>query len=173
MKSRNIWPESIAFLIILLVAWGLLKLTPIPANTVSLLTKTPPASTLTPTPTPAPPAGAVYLTFTVEEIAQWESFSGDAFFEQGPVPSRMVVVAKQTTVTQDGGSVTVYNSEEFCVAVDAFLNKDGVRLPGYNSETAKKILVTLQVADLARYGAAFPEKVQFYLAPDPACSTNS
>lgn len=167
-SRRKYWREGIVILLIVYVAVRWISLSALPAKTASLLAINSPTPTMTPLPTPLPPQGSIYLTFTVEEISQLESLSNETF-EFVPVPARMVVVVKKTTSTQSGATITANQSEQFCVMVSAFLDENGLRLPKYEKKTAKKLIVILQVEDLARYGQALPDKVQIYLVPDPGC----
>ena len=168
LRVSRIFPEALVGVLVVAAAYVLVTQSSIPAFTSSLLIGTP-TPTAVPTPTYAPSNGMIYLKLPMEGIASLESFGGITFSATG-VPAQLIIVAKKSVTMESGSVIAQHVSEQFCVEVAAFLEKDGLWLAGYDEKNAKFVLVALKTSDLARYGEAAPDKVQLYLVPDLNCS---
>ncbi len=164
-----VWPEAIALMLVFIIGWGFLK--QLPSYVTSAWNGTP-TPTATPIGTPTPPAESIYLKVPTEEIAQLDSFSNETF-STGAVAAKMIVVVKETVTAVNGSAAIHYQSEQICVSVEAFLDKDNVRANGYDAKKVKYVLIILKTEDLARYGQMVPDKVQIYLVPDLTCGNGS
>jgi hypothetical protein len=163
ISLRHILPELTVLALLVLMSWGFWKQVPSWLNTAfKHATPTP-----TPTATPAPPAGTIYIKIPAKDIEQLDSFSAE-MISMGPVEAEMVLVVKQTVTDADGSTVVHYQSGIFCVTLIAFLDKNDGRLPGYDENKVRKVLIALKTGDLALYGQMDPDKHKIYLVPENA-----
>jgi len=160
MNSKHLWWELIALVLVLFIAWGLIKLTPIPA----IFWPGPP--TPAPVPTATPPVGTFYFTLPASDLSQVDSLLGGA----PPADARLIVLANETESTANGTAILHRTSQAFCVRSVAFLDADNLGMEQYNKDKTKSVLFALKRDDLERYGKAMLDKAQLYLVPDPACS---
>src|SRR5690349_4121364 len=138
MKSKNLWPELIALILMLSIAWGLLKLSFAPA---AALIDSLQASTSTSTPTPittsALPPATTYLKIPVEQVAQLENFAAGVTSEG---IARMILVTKQSVTTANGETLVRHESKQICVSVQAFLEENG-QANAYSKDKTKNVLI--------------------------------
>ncbi len=159
IKGKHLWWELFALVLVLFLAWGLIKLTPIPA----IFWPGPP--TPAPVPTPTPPANTFYFTLPVADLSQPESLTGGMPADD----ARLIVFVKETATAANGATSVRYTSHAFCVKSVAFLDANNEHMQQFDKEKTKAVLFAVRGEDLGPYGEAMLGKTQVYLVADPAC----
>lgn len=159
MNNKHLWWESFVLILVVFVAWGLIKLTPIPA----IFWPSPPTPAPVPTPTPMP--GTFYFTLPVAELSQPESLTGGIPAED----AKLIVFVKETATAANGAVTAHYTSHPFCVKSVAFLDANNEHMKQFDKEKTKAVLFAVRDEDLGPYGEAMLGKTQVYLVADPNC----